>query len=55
MRNSKIISARCVVALMAIAAIVFIGQAARWNMWLWICLYWLVLTVKNYADWRSRK
>jgi hypothetical protein len=53
--DPKILSARCVVALMIIAAIVFVGQCLKGNVWLLVCLYWLVLTVKNYADWSGRQ
>ena len=40
-----------VLALMLIALIVFIGQVLKLNCWLLICLYWLVLTIKNLFDW----
>lgn len=39
-----------VLALMLIALIVFIGQVLKLNCWLLICLYWLVLTIKNLFD-----
>ena len=38
------------VILGAIAAIVAIGIATGHNMWMWIVLYWSVLTVKNISD-----
>ena len=39
-----------IIALMVIAAIVFVMQCKRKNAWLLICLYWLVLTIKNTMD-----
>lgn len=39
-----------VLALMADAAWVFAGLARKKNRWLWICLYWAILTVKNLID-----
>lgn len=39
-----------VLFLMADAAWVFIGLIRKKNRWAWICLYWLVLTFKNMAD-----
>ena len=44
------VTAFLVLALAAIAAVVFAGQVRKKNMWLWICAYWLVLTVKNLLD-----
>ena len=43
-------SAKCVILLMIISAIVYIGLVVGMNMWLLICLYWLVLTIKNVID-----
>lgn len=36
--------------LMIDAAIVFVGLCRKKNMWVWICLYWLILTAKNAID-----
>lgn len=45
-----------ILALMLIALAVFVMQAARWRgAWIFVSLYWCVLTVKNYIDWRNRK
>jgi len=49
--NHKIWSRRLVLTLAGIAGVVFIGQCLRGNVWLLVCLYWLVLTLKNYIDW----
>ena len=38
-----------------IALSVFIGQLLHLNCWLNICLYWLVVTIKNYFDWKGTK
>jgi len=38
------------VCLAVIALIVFIGLIQSKNMWLVICTYWCVLTVKNIND-----
>lgn len=38
-------------ALFAVALVVAAGLLARKNMWKWICLYWVILTVKNFLDW----
>ena len=38
------------VLLGVIATIVFVGLLFRLNMWGMICLYWGVLTVKNWID-----
>ncbi|MBR6861199.1 MAG: hypothetical protein IKM73_07760 [Acidaminococcaceae bacterium] len=29
---------------------VFAGLLQKKDMWAWICLYWLILTVKNAVD-----
>ena len=39
-----------IILLMVISAIVFIGVLVGANMWLFIGLYWLVLTIKNALD-----
>ena len=36
--------------LMLDAAWVFAGLLRKRNMWAWICLYWLILTLKNAVD-----
>jgi len=46
----KYISAVLVLALMAIAGIVAVGQYKARKMWWWIVIYWAVLTVKNLCD-----
>ena len=44
------VSQALVLALMADAAWVFVGLIRKKNRWAWICLYWLILTLKNLAD-----
>lgn len=44
------IKAWLIIALLIDAAIVFILQIAKVNAWLLICLYWLILTIKNLCD-----
>jgi hypothetical protein len=39
-----------IVLLMLISAVVFVMQTQRKNAWWLICLYWLVLTLKNMGD-----
>jgi len=39
-----------VFALMIDAAWVAIGLARKKNMWRWIILYWVILTLKNLVD-----
>ena len=51
----KRISKNLILVLMVIALSVFIGQLLHLNCWLNICLYWLVLTIKNYIDWKGTK
>ena len=51
----KTSSAILVLALAAIAALVFVGQVKKKNMWWMICLYWLILTAKNIVDWMGMK
>ena len=36
--------------LMADAAFVAYGLARKKNRWVYICLYWILLTAKNFAD-----
>lgn len=40
----------CVFLLMLNAAYVAYGLSRRRNMWLFIILYWIILTIKNYID-----
>ena len=40
----------CVFLLMLNAAYVAYGLSRRRNMWLFIVLYWIILTIKNYID-----
>ena len=51
----KLTSALLVLGLAAIAAIVFVGQVKKKNVWWLICLYWLVLTIKNVVDWMGMR
>lgn len=44
---------KLIILLMIISAVVFIGVALGVNMWLFISLYWLVLTIKNALDTRG--
>lgn len=37
--------------LMLDALLVFCGLIRKRNMWGWICIYWLLLTIKNACDW----
>ena len=46
----KMISQILVLMLMADAAFVAQGLLRKKNMWKWICLYWIILTAKNAAD-----
>ena len=50
MKTAKRTSTILVICLAAIALIVFLGQVSHTNMWLWICAYWCVLTLKNICD-----
>lgn len=36
--------------LMADAALVAYGLDRKKNMWRWICIYWVILTIKNLVD-----
>ena len=51
----KRISKNLILVLIVIALSVFIGQLLHLNCWLNICLYWLVVTIKNYFDWKGTK
>lgn len=44
------ISQFLVLLLMLDAAWVAYGLMRKKNRWLWICIYWILLTMKNYAD-----
>lgn len=55
MIDYKLMSRRLVLVLMVIAGIVFIGQCLHGNVWLLVCAYWGVLTLKNYCDWSARQ
>ena len=44
------ISQILIFALMADAYIVFVGLLRKKNMWAFIVLYWLILTLKNAVD-----
>lgn len=46
----RLISQLLVFTLMADAAWVAIGLARKKNMWKWIVLYWVLLTLKNAVD-----
>lgn len=39
-----------IISLAIIAAVVAYGLYRKRNMWHWIVLYWLVLTIKNVLD-----
>lgn len=36
--------------LMLISWGVFVGLLQKKDMWAWICLYWLILTINNAVD-----
>lgn len=43
-----------ILLLMLIAAAVYVMQVYRWRgAWAGVSLYWAVLTVKNFLDWRK--
>lgn len=44
-------SAYLVLLLLLIAAFVAVGLMRKKNMWPFIVLYWVTLTVKNLIDW----
>lgn len=39
-----------ILALMLDAAYVALGLVQKKNMWKWIILYWVILTIKNAVD-----
>lgn len=42
--------------LMLDALAVFVMQVARWpGAWVFVAFYWLVLTIKNYIDWKRTR
>ena len=44
------ISQLLIILLMADAAWVAYGLLRKKNRWTWICLYWILLTLKNLMD-----
>lgn len=36
--------------LLTVAGIVAVGLLKKKNMWKWICVYWISLTLKNLTD-----
>jgi hypothetical protein len=44
-----------IISLAIIAAIVACGLSRKRNMWHWIVVYWLVLTIKNLLDYITTK
>ena len=53
--SAKQISAILIIILAIIAAVVATGLIAGYSMFPWIVGYWLVLTMKNVADYISTK
>lgn len=51
----KTLTKLLILALMFIALAVFTIKVFGGDGWLIIAAYWLVLTVKNFVDWRSAK
>jgi hypothetical protein len=49
-KSEKMISQLLIILLMADAAWVAYGLLRKRNMWKWIVLYWIILTLKNLAD-----
>jgi hypothetical protein len=49
-RGNAMVKKILILALCIIAAIVFLMQMLHLNAWWMICLYWLVLTIKNAMD-----
>lgn len=45
----------CIFLLMVDAAWVCVGLMQNRVMWAWIVLYWAILTVKNFIDWKKSK
>lgn len=39
-----------IILLALISALVALGVSRKVNMWRWITLYWIVLTIKNIMD-----
>ena len=39
-----------IISLTIIAAVVTYGLYRKRNMWRWVVLYWIVLTIKNVLD-----
>lgn len=44
-----------ILMLMFDAAIVFVGQVLHWNVWVLVCAYWLILTIKNAVDYINKR
>lgn len=44
------ISQLLIILLMADAAWVAYGLIRKKNRWAWVCLYWIILTLKNLTD-----
>lgn len=44
-----------IIFLAVIAAVVACGLYRKRNMWHWILLYWIVLTIKNLLDYITTK
>lgn len=44
-----------ILMLMFDAWIVFVGQVLHWNVWVLVCAYWLILTIKNGVDYVNNK
>ena len=49
-RGNGMIAQFFIVMLMLDAAVVFVGQVKKYNVWALVCLYWALLTVKNLCD-----
>ena len=49
----NMISQFLILLLMLDAAWVALGQFHSWNMWPWVCAYWVILTLKNLVDWKK--
>ena len=50
------VSKSLICALMVIAGAVFVAQVMRWPWaFVGVSIYWGVLTVKNFIDWRRTK
>ena len=45
-----------IIGLFVDALAVFVMQVCRWRgAWVFIALYWFILTIKNYLDWRIKQ